>query len=82
MQVCGSRCTVAIDSDGQLLSWGWNARATLGHGHRSAAHQPTRAAYSPNTLPIALLGTRGVEAQYVCGCDAEMTKRSRGGWLL
>lgn len=34
MQVCGSRCTVAIDTDGQVLSWGWNARATLGHGHR------------------------------------------------
>ena len=33
-QVCGSRCTVAIDIDGQVLAWGWNARATLGHGHR------------------------------------------------
>jgi alpha-tubulin suppressor-like RCC1 family protein len=33
-QVCGSRNTLAIDSDGQVLSWGWNARATLGHAHR------------------------------------------------
>ena len=51
MQVCGSRCTVAIDSDGQVLSWGWNARATLGHGHRFAAHHPIRPAASPNILP-------------------------------
>ena len=34
VQVCGSRNTLAIDSDGQVLSWGWNARATLGHAHR------------------------------------------------
>ena len=25
---------MAIDIDGQVLAWGWNARATLGHGHR------------------------------------------------
>ena len=34
---------MAIDSDGQVLSWGWNARATLGHGHRSAAQSCTSA---------------------------------------
>ena len=35
-QVAGSRNTLAIDCEGQVLSWGWNARGTLGHGHRRA----------------------------------------------
>ncbi|CAL5222769.1 g5181 [Coccomyxa viridis] len=52
--VCGSRCTVAIDSDGQVLSWGWNARATLGHGHRNDEKKPRR---------IAAL--RGIEIQQI-----------------
>ena len=34
LQIGGSRCSLAIDADGQVLSWGWNARCTLGHGHR------------------------------------------------
>ena len=33
LQVAGSRNTLAVDADGQILSWGWNARGTLGHGH-------------------------------------------------
>ncbi|KAK9908666.1 hypothetical protein WJX75_001202 [Coccomyxa subellipsoidea] len=42
--VCGSRCTVAIDNDGQVLSWGWNDRATLGHSHREHERKPRRVA--------------------------------------
>ncbi|CAL8461917.1 g1448 [Coccomyxa elongata] len=42
--ICGSRCTVAIDKDGQVLSWGWNDRATLGHGHREHERKPRRVA--------------------------------------
>lgn len=38
----GSRNTLAIDSNGQLWSWGWNDRGTLGHGHRAAEHKPKR----------------------------------------
>jgi hypothetical protein len=34
--IAGSRNTLAIDADGQVWSWGWNARGTLGHGHRWA----------------------------------------------
>jgi len=30
--VAGSRGSLAIDAEGRLLSWGWNARGTLGHG--------------------------------------------------
>lgn len=30
--VAGSRCTLALDASGRALSWGWNARGTLGHG--------------------------------------------------
>ena len=33
--VAGSRNTLAIDAQGQLLSWGWNARGTVGVGHCS-----------------------------------------------
>ena len=36
MQVAGSRNTLAIDAEGQVLAWGWNGRGTLGHGHRCA----------------------------------------------
>lgn len=32
--VAGSRASLAISADGDVFSWGWNARATLGHGHR------------------------------------------------
>mmetsp|Transcript_5358 Transcript_5358/g.15331 ORF Transcript_5358/g.15331 Transcript_5358/m.15331 type:complete len:664 (+) Transcript_5358:598-2589(+) len=38
--VGGSRNTMAIDADGQLLAWGWNARGTLGHGHRATERKP------------------------------------------
>ena len=30
--VAGSRCTLALDAEGRVLAWGWNARGTLGHG--------------------------------------------------
>ncbi len=33
MQIGGSRNSLALDVDGQILAWGWNARATLGLGH-------------------------------------------------
>jgi len=33
VQIGGSRNSLALDADGQILSWGWNARATLGLGH-------------------------------------------------
>ena len=43
LQVAGSRNTVAIDADGRLLAWGWNARGTLGTGpDRAAARKPVR----------------------------------------
>ncbi|KAK9819733.1 hypothetical protein WJX72_001724 [[Myrmecia] bisecta] len=42
--VAGSRNTLAIDADGQLLSWGWNARGTLGHNHRGTERKPRRVA--------------------------------------
>lgn len=38
--VGGSRNTMAIDSSGQLMAWGWNARGTLGHGHRTTERKP------------------------------------------
>mmetsp|Transcript_2765 Transcript_2765/g.7800 ORF Transcript_2765/g.7800 Transcript_2765/m.7800 type:complete len:497 (+) Transcript_2765:160-1650(+) len=39
--VTGSRGTLAIGADGQLWSWGWNARGTLGHGHRDNVPKPS-----------------------------------------
>lgn len=42
--VGGSRNTLAIDSEGQVWSWGWNDRGTLGHGHRKKEAKPRRVA--------------------------------------
>jgi len=39
--VTGSRGTFAISATGQLWSWGWNARATLGHGHYENVPKPS-----------------------------------------
>ncbi|KAI8473148.1 MAG: regulator of chromosome condensation 1/beta-lactamase-inhibitor protein II [Monoraphidium minutum] len=40
--IAGSRNTLAIDSEGQLWSLGWNDRGTLGHGHREKERKPRR----------------------------------------
>ena len=40
--VSGSRNSIAIDAQGQMLSWGWNARGTLGHGHAGEVSKPRR----------------------------------------
>ncbi|GFR50047.1 hypothetical protein Agub_g12098 [Astrephomene gubernaculifera] len=40
--VAGSRNTLAIDAAGQVWSFGWNDRGTLGHGHRSVERKPQR----------------------------------------
>ncbi|KAK9838506.1 hypothetical protein WJX81_003780 [Elliptochloris bilobata] len=55
--VAGSRNTLAIDSEGQVLSWGWNARGTLGHGHRGNERKPRRlAALSGVTISQVAIG--------------------------
>lgn len=40
--VCGSRNNVAIDSAGQVYTFGWNYRGTLGQGHRDLERKPRR----------------------------------------
>ncbi|KAF5827001.1 regulator of chromosome condensation 1/beta-lactamase-inhibitor protein II [Dunaliella salina] len=40
--VGGSRNTLAIDASGEVYSWGWNDRGTLGHGHRAHERKPRR----------------------------------------
>lgn len=42
--VAGSRNTLAVTSDGDVFSWGWNDRATLGQGHRQLEKKPRRVA--------------------------------------
>jgi len=42
--VAGSRNTMIVTSDGEVFSWGWNARATLGQGHRNIERKPRRVA--------------------------------------
>ncbi|EFN58370.1 hypothetical protein CHLNCDRAFT_20698, partial [Chlorella variabilis] len=39
-----SRNTLAIGADGNVITWGWNARGTLGHGHREPQGKPQRVA--------------------------------------
>ncbi|EFJ39861.1 hypothetical protein VOLCADRAFT_108456 [Volvox carteri f. nagariensis] len=40
--VAGSRNTMALDAAGQVWSFGWNDRGTLGHGHRDVETKPKR----------------------------------------
>eukprot|EP00798_Chlamydomonas_sp_ICE-L_P002659 gene2659-17125_t len=40
--VAGSRNSLALDAEGGVWSWGWNARGTLGHGHRGLEAKPHR----------------------------------------
>eukprot|EP00887_Chlorella_sp_A99_P001925 scaffold18.g1925.t1 len=40
--VAGSRNTLAIDADGHVLAFGWNARGSLGHGHHGNERKPRR----------------------------------------
>ncbi|PSC75605.1 ultraviolet-B receptor UVR8-like [Micractinium conductrix] len=42
--VASSRNTLAIDADGSVITWGWNDRGTLGHGHRQPSYKPQRVA--------------------------------------
>ncbi|GIL50419.1 hypothetical protein Vafri_6548 [Volvox africanus] len=42
--VAGSRNTLALDAAGQVWSFGWNDRGTLGHGHRNQETKPKRIA--------------------------------------
>lgn len=38
--VAGSRNTMAVTADGQVYSWGWNDRASLGQGHQERMPKP------------------------------------------
>ena len=40
--VAGSRNTMVVTADGQVYSWGWNDRATLGQGHQEPVEKPKR----------------------------------------
>lgn len=49
--VAGSRNTFALTADGEVLAWGWNARATLGMGYRGP----------PEPKPRRIPGLKGIE---------------------
>jgi len=42
--IASSRNTLAICEDGELYTWGWNARGTLGHGHKESEFRPRKVA--------------------------------------
>ncbi|MEW5298972.1 MAG: hypothetical protein WDW36_002037 [Sanguina aurantia] len=84
--VAGSRNTLVIDGSGQVWSWGWNERGTLGHGHRAPERKPRAipALRGVNIVQVAIggwhclaLGDNGAlyawgGNEYVqCGVDAE-----------
>lgn len=61
--VAGSRHSLAIDAYGQVFTWGWNARGTLGHGHRNLESKPKKIMTLANdrvsfTFPLRILSTR------------------------
>ena len=68
--VAGSRNTVALEADGGVLTWGWNARGTLGHGHRGNERKPRRVVglKSVNIVQVALGGWHmlAVDADGLC----------------
>jgi hypothetical protein len=74
-QVAGSRNTLAIDCEGQVLSWGWNARGTLGHGHRCALPQPS---FSQSPLPLECPWNSLCEAAYARFVQAGLEVRAHG----
>ncbi|XP_065346492.1 RCC1 and BTB domain-containing protein 2-like, partial [Cloeon dipterum] len=39
--VCGQIHALALSSDGNVYSWGWNAHGQLGNGTKENSHQPT-----------------------------------------
>jgi hypothetical protein len=61
--IAGSRNTLAIDAEGQLWSWGWNDRGTLGHGHRQMERKPRRVQglKGVKIVQVGRGGARGVE---------------------
>jgi hypothetical protein len=67
--IAGSRNTLAIDAEGQLWSWGWNDRGTLGHGHRALERKPRRV--------HGLKGVRIVQVRPGAGHVASVGGRAR-----
>ena len=69
--VAGSRCTMVVTSDGQVYSFGWNDRATLGQGHKELVTKPSR-----------VVGLQGVHVVQVAlgGWHALALDRDGGCW--
>lgn len=55
---------MAISADGDVFAWGWNSRATLGHGHRDPVPKPRRVA-GLRGVPIVQVALGGWHALYL-----------------
>ena len=62
--IAGSRNSMAISADGDVFTWGWNSRATLGHGHRDPVPKPKRVA-GLRGVPIVQVALGGWHALYL-----------------
>jgi alpha-tubulin suppressor-like RCC1 family protein len=62
--ISGSRNSVALSADGDVFSWGWNARGTLGHGHRDPVPKPRRVA-GLRGVPIVQVALGGWHTLYL-----------------
>ena len=73
--IAGSRNSVAISADGDVFSWGWNSRGTLGHGHRNPVPKPRRIA-GLRGCPIVQVALGGWHTLYL---DAQGQIWASGG---
>lgn len=72
--VAGSRNTMVVTSDGEVFSWGWNARATLGQGHRNVERKPRRVA-----LPGVFVQQVALGGWHCLAVDSDCQTWSWGG---
>jgi hypothetical protein len=42
--VAGSRNSLCLAASGEISTWGWNQRGTLGHGHKKIEREPCKVA--------------------------------------
>jgi alpha-tubulin suppressor-like RCC1 family protein len=40
----GSRNSLCLTASGEVYTWGWNQRGTLGHGHKKIEREPCKVA--------------------------------------
>lgn len=66
--IAGSRMSMAIGANGEVWSWGWNDRGTLGHGDKCKRRMPRllTALRSVKVVQAAVGGWHAIVVTEVC----------------